>query len=172
MLDGYLSAHEEAALIEVAMHLGLHRDQVAAVHMTFLDAMAIAAWEDGVVTEAEHTVLSSVAAMLGLPRDLVRIALDRAEKVADRSSTSDAFKLESGDQVVFTGELSAPRGQLEELAERAGLRCGGVNKKTKLVVAADPDSQSGKAAKARSYEIPVITEAAFSRLLDSMHRVG
>ena len=34
-----------------------------------------------------------------------------------------------------------------------------------LVVAADPDSQSGKAAKARVHGIPVVTEAAFRRML-------
>jgi DNA polymerase-3 subunit epsilon len=71
--------------------------------------------------------------------------------------------------VVFTGELSVPRAQLEDLVQQTGLRCGGISKKTKIVVAADPDSQSGKAAKARSYGIPVITEAAFARLLDRMH---
>lgn len=169
MLDGYLSAHEEEALIEVAIDLGLHRDQIAGVHATFLDAMAIAAWEDGVVTDAELADLTDVASMLGLPGGLVRIALARAERLAGRSAGSTRFKLELGDQVVFTGELSVPRGQLEDLVQRSGLQCGGVTRKTKVVVAADPDSQSGKAAKARSLGIPVITEAAFARLLDAMH---
>ncbi|QSR30772.1 hypothetical protein CFI00_09760 [Nocardioides sp. S5] len=163
------AAHEEEALIGVAIELGLHRDQIAAVHATFLDAMAIAAWEDGVVTESEFADLSSVASMLGLPGGLVRIALERAEKLAGRSATDGDFRLEMGDQVVFTGELSVPRGQLEDLVQQAGLKCGGITKKTKVVVAADPDSQSGKAAKARSYGIPVITEAAFARLIGSMH---
>ena len=53
MLDLYLSAHEEQALIEVATSLGLHRDQLAAVHATYLDSLAIAAWADGVVTDEE-----------------------------------------------------------------------------------------------------------------------
>ena len=52
--------------------------------------------------------------------------------------------------------------------QQAGLKCGGITKKTKLVVAADPDSQSGKAAKARSYGVPVVTEAAFARLLGGL----
>ena len=169
MLDGYLSSHEEEALIHVAVDLGLHRDQIAAVHATFLDAMAIAAWEDGVVNDAELTDLKSVARMLGLPQGLVRIALDRAEKFAGRSEAGGGFMLEVGDQVVFTGELSVPRGQLEDLVQQAGLKCGGITKKTKVLVAADPDSQSGKAAKARSYGVPVITEAAFARLLGGLY---
>lgn len=162
MLDGYLSSHEEEALIQIAVELGLHRDQIAAVHATFLDAMAIAAWEDGVVTDAELADLGSVARMLGLPQGLIRIALDIAEKFAGRSTTSGGFKLEMGDQVVFTGELSVARGQLEDLVRQAGLKCGAITKRTKVVVAADPDSQSGKAAQARRYGIPVITEAAFA----------
>jgi DNA polymerase-3 subunit epsilon len=169
MLDGYLSLHEEEALVQVAVDLGLHRDQIAAVHATFLDAMAIAAWEDGVVTDAELTDLNNVARMLGLPQGLVRIALDRAEKFAGKSAAVGGFRLELGDQVVFTGELSVPRSQLEDLVQQAGLKCGGITKKTKVVVAADPDSQSGKAAKARSYGVPVITEAAFARLLRGLH---
>ena len=168
MLDGYLSAHEEEALIEVAVDLGLQRDQVSAIHATFLDAMAIAAWADGVVTETELAELISVAGMLGLPSALVHVALDRAEKLDSRASSADLFRLQAGDQVVFTGALSMPRDQLVSMAEQAGLKSGGVSKRTKVVVAADPDSQSGKAAKARSYGIPVVTEAAFARLLADM----
>ena len=40
-----------------------------------------------------------------------------------------------------------------------------MTKKTKVVVAADPNSLSGKAAKARGYGVPILTEAAFERLL-------
>ena len=40
-----------------------------------------------------------------------------------------------------------------------------MTKRTALVVAADPNSASGKAATARSYGIPIITEEAFERLL-------
>ncbi|BAX96794.1 DNA polymerase III subunit epsilon [Mycobacteroides stephanolepidis] len=46
----------------------------------------------------------------------------------------------------------------------ARLTSGGITKSTRLVVAADPDSLSGKATKARSYGIPVVAEAAFERM--------
>jgi DNA polymerase-3 subunit epsilon len=169
MIDGYLSAHEEQALIQVAVELGLHRDQVAAVHATFLDAMAIAAWSDGVVTDTEFGELVLVAGMLGLPSDLVHVSLDRVERLRLPAASSDGFRLRRGDQVVFTGDLSVPRDQLVALAQEAGLRHGGVNKSTRVVVAADPDSMSGKAAKARSYGIPVITEAAFARMMADLN---
>ena len=169
MLDGYLSVHEENELIELALALGLQRDQLAAIHATYLDAMAIAAWADGVVTETETDDLVGVASMLGLPPDLVKVALRRAETLATRAVKNDGFKLCPGDQVVFTGDLSVPRDRLVDLAQQAGLKHGGVNKKTKVVVAADPDPQSGKAAKARSYGIPVVTEAAFARMLADLY---
>lgn len=169
LLDGYLSAHEENALVDLALSLGLHRDHLAAVHAMYLDSMAIAAWADGIVTETELADLTGVATALGLPTDLVRVAIKRAKDVAAHATSEGGFKLCVGDQVVFTGELSVPRDQLIDLAQQAGLKHGGVNKSTKLVVAADPDSQSGKAAKARSYGIPVVTEAAFARMLADLH---
>ena len=46
----------------------------------------------------------------------------------------------------------------------AGLAHGGVTKSTKVVVAADTDSASGKAEKARGYGVSVINEAAFEKL--------
>lgn len=171
LLDGYLSAHEENALIDLALSLGLQRDQLSAVHATYLDSMAIAAWADGVVTDTETADLIKVAGMLALPADLVRVALKRAEAVAAHSTNNSRFKLCPGDQVVFTGELSVPRDLLLDLAQQAGLKPGGVTKGTKLVIAADPDSQSGKAAKARSYGIPVVTEAAFARMLADLYKV-
>lgn len=168
MLDRYLSAYEEQTLIEVAADLGLQRDQLAALHATYLDSLAIAAWEDGAVTEEETDELVAVAHMLGLPSRLVPIALERAEHATTCDDAND-FRLQVGDQVVFTGELSMSRDEWISLAQQAGLRHGGVNKGTRLVVAADPDSQSGKAAKARSYGIPVITEAAFARMVSDLH---
>jgi DNA polymerase-3 subunit epsilon len=83
------------------------------------------------------------------------------------------FTLEKGDIVVFTGQMSEPREVFEQRASAAGLVVGSsVTKKTSLVVAADPDSLSGKARKAGSYGIPVVAEGAFGTLLDQMKRAG
>jgi DNA polymerase-3 subunit epsilon len=68
--------------------------------------------------------------------------------------------------VVLTGEMRRPREEWTELIIAAGLECGGVTKRTKAVVAADPDSVSGKAEKARAYGVPVVTEAAFAEAFD------
>ncbi len=51
-----------------------------------------------------------------------------------------------------------------ELAQR-GIEVGSLTRRTRLLVAADPDSATGKARKARKYGIPIINEDALSRLL-------
>ena len=66
--------------------------------------------------------------------------------------------------VTFTGDdPSHERDALVGRAEQLGLEVGkGVTKRTDLLVAYDAESSSGKAAKARSYNVPIITTAAFS----------
>jgi DNA polymerase-3 subunit epsilon len=44
-----------------------------------------------------------------------------------------------------------------------------VTKRVRLVVAADPDSQSGKARTASDYRIPIVSEASFEKMLEAMH---
>ncbi len=73
-------------------------------------------------------------------------------------SAHRSLLLEPGDRVVFTGEIpGVSREQLIRQAEELGLRpMSSVSRKTKVVVAADPDSISGKARKARECGVPVI----------------
>ncbi|AOS64954.1 exonuclease domain-containing protein [Actinoalloteichus hymeniacidonis] len=79
------------------------------------------------------------------------------------------FRLCTGDRVVFTGQTRSPRERWSLRAVSAGLVEGShVTRKTRLVVAADPDSLSGKARRARNYGIPIVTEEAFTKLLEKM----
>lgn len=81
----------------------------------------------------------------------------------------EPFKLNAGDMIVFTGAMAHERSELEAKATAVGLLPhAGVTKKVKLVVAADPDSMSGKAQKAANYGIPIVTEAAFLKLVDAL----
>lgn len=80
--------------------------------------------------------------------------------------THESFALEPGDLVTLTGEMNRPRDVVEAEIRARGCRTHGVvTKKVKLVVAADPDSLSGKARKARDYGIPIVGETWFDRLL-------
>ncbi|AHH95912.1 exonuclease, RNase T and DNA polymerase III [Kutzneria albida DSM 43870] len=167
LLDRHVSDTEQDALVDTATALGLDREQVLGLHWNYLLGLARAAWADEVVTAAERADLVLVARLLGLAEQDVELAL---EQTLGQGDAHERFRLLPGDQVVFTGQTSVrPREQWEQVARERGLRVhGGVTKRTRLVIAADPDSASGKAAKARTYGIPIVTEQAFERLLTDL----
>ncbi|WP_377322255.1 exonuclease domain-containing protein [Pimelobacter simplex] len=167
LLDRYLSAHEEDALVATATELGLDRDRLDTIHREYLLSMAHVAWSDGVVTRAELADLGTVARLLGLGADEVALSLDAAKASGSRP-VSPSFQLEPGDLVCLTGQMTHPREAIESLLSERGLRVGGLTKSTRLLVAADPDSLSGKAARARAYGVPIVAEAALLGLLLSM----
>ncbi|WP_418058641.1 exonuclease domain-containing protein [Pimelobacter simplex] len=167
LLDRYLSAHEEDALVDTANELGLDRDRLDTIHRDYLLSLAHVAHEDGVITRAELADLGAVARLLGLGADEVALSLDAARAAGTRP-VAPSFQLVPGDLVCLTGQMTHPREAIEGLLVERGLQVGGLTKRTRLLVAADPDSQSGKAATARAYGIPIVAEAALLGLLLSM----
>ena len=167
LLDRYLSAHEEEALIETAVELGLDRERLDGLHRDYLLAMARAAWDDGVITRAELDDLEVVARLLRLRADDAALALDAA-KAATSEPVGSSFRLAQGDLVCLTGQMTYPREVVEALLAEHGLQVGGLTKKTRLLVAADPDSMSGKAKRARDFGVPVVAETALLGLLLNM----
>lgn len=66
----------------------------------------------------------------------------------------------------FTGALSRPRKEFEDVVEKhGGTLLSGVTKDLKYLVMSDPNSGSSKAEKARKYGTKCIDEAEFSRLV-------
>jgi DNA polymerase-3 subunit epsilon len=155
LVDRHLSVEEQEELLDVACALDLGLPEVMGLHREYLAALAAAAREDGVVTADEEADLRLVAALLGV--DVADVVLQRP------------VRLSLGDLVVFTGEMREPREVWESRALSAGLAVkSGVTKKTALVIAADPDSLSGKADKARGYGIPIVSEELFAGLLGQL----
>lgn len=167
LIDRHLSASEQDALLDLAESLGLSLDTALELHRRYLPALGQAAWEDGVVTDPERRDLVLVATLLGLTSEDVEIALTATRRETQRWGR---FALKPGDTVAFTGQLGGPRDDWERRAMSVGLTvtAGGVTRRTRLLVAADPDSLSGKAGKARRYGIPIVTEGAFAELLERM----
>lgn len=164
LLDHHISAAEADALIALAAQLGLSRADAVRLHHDYLTALAHAAKADGVVTPAERRELDLVAALLALPPAAVDSALTSGDAPRHPRAT-DGFRLQPGDLVVFTGEMDGGRETWEERARRAGyVPHANITKRVRLLVAADPDSMSGKARKARAYGIPIVTPDAFARL--------
>lgn len=166
LVDRHISATEAEQLIHLAADLGITRTIAIELHRDFLRALACAALEDGVVTEAEHDDLRQIAGLLSLPPEEVDEALDRAAAMGRPAQTPARFDLEPGDIVVLTGSFVESKQYWADRLEKAGLRvAANVTKKTTLVIAADPDSMSGKSTKARQYGIPVIGPQAIDLVL-------
>ena len=183
LIDRLLSVREQHALVTCARELGIDQPTAATLHRRYLNALARAAWADHVITDAERADLDAVAHILDLDPGDVDTALSDARTTdspgAPTSAEPDAalrptqdpavperFRLGPGDMVVFTGEMTLPRDAWITRARAVGLvPHTGVTKRVRLVVAADPDSLSGKARKAADYGIPIITEDAFARMI-------
>lgn len=158
LLDGVTSASESAQLVEVAQSLGLGRGSVSELHRRYFEALRHRAWADGVLTEAETAELTNVANLLRL--DLADASLEMLREFEPVDSWAPTeFVLDPGAHVVLTGEMSVERSVWEERLSSAGyIPHPRITKQAKLLVAADPDSMSGKAKQARSYGIPVVGE--------------
>jgi len=177
LLDRVLAVREHDALAAVAGELGIDRPTALDLHRSYLEALAGAAWADGVVTESERHDLHDVAVLLDLPPGEVDAALEAAREgtgsdgdpncAPQPTPSSCRFSLSPGDLIVFTGDMDVSREEWIVRAADAGLvQHPGVTKRVALLIAADPDSLSGKARKAVDYGIPIVTERAFAHMLD------
>lgn len=165
--DRVITPGETSQLMGLAAQLGITRDGVYQAHRDYLGHVSAAAWRDGTVTDSEHADLLEVARLLGVPAPEANAILQAARTRPDLAPHRDPSRLlQPGDRVVFTGEMDTSRTEIEALATAAGLRVTtSVSRKTALVVAADPYSQSGKAATARTLGVRMVTEHVFLDLL-------
>lgn len=175
--DRVIDLDEENALVDAATNWGLSRSQVKDAHQTYIHSLAVHALADGVVTAAERSDLHQVARLLGHDdRDLDHILESAAAQLQATKSTKTANHSKEqlqGKCVCFTGELqsringeSITREVAETLAEHAGLFVtNSVTKKLDLLVVADPNTQSGKAKKARQYGTRILADTVFWRMI-------
>lgn len=181
LVDRFLSVREQQALVATAHDPGIDQPSAVGLHRAYLRSLAQVALQDGVLSPSEHDDLHAVAALLDLDvlevEDALAVANGSPVRLADAVDSAEGregpvvehFQLAPGDMVVFTGEMSVPREVWQDRAEAAGLvPHTAVTKKVRLVVAADPDSLSGKARKAVGYGIPIVTEEAFEGMLSQI----
>ena len=177
LLDRQLSVHETRALIAMAEERCISRPTVESLHLSYFASVVAVAWADGVLTDSERDDVEAVGALLRIPADVV---VDAATPPATLDSTPATveptafevaeFALARGDLIVLTGEMSRPRAEWDrDLAFHGFTTWNAVTKKVRLVAAADPDSLSGKAKKARDYGIPVVGESWLLERWPSCH---
>lgn len=161
LVDRRLDADEVDRLIEIATRLGLDAATLGSLHRGAFDRVVHAAWADGILTPEELLDIHLVADLLGIDHDSVLAA----QLGGLRTAGGDAA-VPFGSEIVLTGDPGVPRGVLAERLTSAGFQvAASVTKRTRLVIAADPHSRSGKAQKARAYGIPVVGLDDAQRLL-------
>lgn len=168
VLDAYLDdlvleEQERSDLADLAALYGIGAPQREALHEAYVEALIAAALRDGVITPGERTLIDAICRALDL--DPVR--------VPDVTEVPRLTNLD-GARVCFTGTfvvagVEMTKEKLAAIAAKAGLQpVGDVTKKgCDLLVAADPATSSGKAAKARSFGIPVMGIGEFMAEIDS-----
>ncbi|OCI30534.1 DNA polymerase III PolC-type [Oerskovia enterophila] len=168
--DGMLSDAEVADLHEVAGQLGMDADDVAAAVERAASGPVLATLPDAGAhprSEASGAVGTGGDDGVGEADALGRAA--RGAALGGAVATVAArprFALARGDEIVLTGAMTRPRDEWEREARTAGLApWPNVTKRTRVVIAADPDSLSGKARTARRYGIPVVSEGVLEELL-------
>lgn len=167
LLDRRLSVHEQNALIAFAAECGLDRGTCRGLHERYLDALVVTAWADGILTEDERADIEAVAQLLAMEvPDLDRRAPAKnpashiiVESDSGVGGSTNEFALASGDRVCLTGQMRRERTEWERILAASGVvSWPTVTKKVKLLIAADPDSMSGKAQRARKLGIPIVDE--------------
>ena len=164
LVDRHISRTEIRQLEHTAIASGLDADDVEAINEEFTRQLAIEAWSDGVITDNEREELTAVAEALGV--DPARVQTLLCEPQAGTAPAQ--FALQPGDRIALTGAMDIPRDEWAQRATAADLDVGDVTKKCALLVAANPDSMSGKAQKARKYGIPIVGETKFAQLLSAI----
>ena len=172
--DRRINDIEQAELLPMAEAWGLGVDDVLRAHDIYLGMLVKTALEDGVVTANEQADLDRVCDLLGLDRERLKqlLAEGRSAVGAGIDMTIGAGFAEHADlsdlSVCFTGITPGPLGEpmsrdeAERLATAAGLHVAkSVTKKLDLLVVADPDTQSDKAKKARSYGTRIMAAEVF-----------
>ena len=164
--DRRITELEAQVLNDTAVAWGLTAGQVQSAHRSYLEALAAAAVADNVVTDLEQADIELVARLLNTD-------LPDLTDAGETAAATPAQHSLAGLSVCFTGALAgtldgAPitREHAQRLATDAGLVVKkNVSKGLDLLVIADPDSQSGKATRARELGTRVMAEAVFWRTI-------
>lgn len=178
-LSDYVLGDAEAKELEdVAQGLGLVREHVEMVHRAYLRDLVKEALGDGALSFGEMSDLETVSNLLAVPRSELSGILQENGFRFSKSGTEqthaspDQSSLQ-GKIICFTGTFTcevAGHDGGREMAERIALERGAVlknniTKKLDMLVAADIETMSTKAKKARDYGIKIISELDYWRML-------
>ena len=161
--DAVIDRDEHRYLRNLQVELKLTDEDVIELKRLHLATIIACAERDGIVTPTEFAYIEKIAQALELDQ----------EPFPEITGLAEDSELFEGMYVCFTGTafvggITISRSELEYKATIARLiPVTSVTKRScDVLVAADPSSHSGKARKAREYDIPIIdVESFLSRLL-------
>jgi DNA polymerase-3 subunit epsilon len=175
--DRTIDAIEEETLVDAALNWRLSQSQLDTAHSHYLSNLAVSALSDGIVTDSERRDLHIVAKLLGQNVATLDALLETAAtQLAGANCGTPKLPANeltlSGQSVCFTGELQGTingepitQNVAEAIATRIGMVvASNVTKKLDILVVADPNTQSGKAKKARDYGIRILSDMVFWRM--------
>lgn len=146
--DGVVTPTEVEILRKRRRELDIDGPVSDQVHNAVFEGARRLAWADDKLLQWERESLAVLAAHLGV---------QYAEGKPNEKVVAIPTSL-SGQTIVFTGDSTESRTDLEALAYAAGATVkGSVSKSTSLVVAADPTTLSGKGRRARELGVPIIS---------------
>ena len=155
--DGILDGCESEALDRTAREHGVSADDADALHDIFVRRVAVDAWADGRVTDAEHNHLLAVARQLGVEEGTVVTLL--------LSGDNSDITLHRDDRIAFHGATAYPREEWDRRISAAGLLRTDLSGDVVCLVTAHGEPSGPAALTAREAGVPVIDEVTFSRLL-------
>jgi len=171
LADRRITQQESEALYNFAAIKDLSKQAVVDLHNTYLTNIIKVALLDGTITDTEMNDIRLVASIL----NICQVNLDKIINLSKINSTGrePTRKDYRGKSVCFTGTLntkikerSLTREEAHAIALEHGLAIkNGVSKDLDFLVAADPDTMSGKAKKARQYNVTIMAEQAFWNML-------
>ena len=167
LVEPVLSPQETRELRILASRCGINPTDCAALHRRYFADLARVAWLNGPLSIADSAELITVARMLDVAPEVVAAALTApAVTMRQQVPSIDDVLLEQGDIVVLTGDMARAHSDWGRELVARGLSLGtAVTLRTRLLVAADPASVTGKTGKARDYGIPIVSEFGLRSLI-------
>lgn len=168
LLDSDLSEQEISNLVSCAERLELGVDDVSKAHHLYFNALATQAWADGILTSLEQEQIERIAGLLGIGTlEIEQVKQGQFNRVELETAARNPFL--PGSLVALTGTMTPSKSEIASMLKAKGLLpVDSLTKKVSVLVAADTDSLSGKAATARKWGIPIVAAGAVAGLIDKL----
>jgi DNA polymerase-3 subunit epsilon len=177
--DRIITPEETGRLFKLALDEGIPQERAIEAHHEYMRDLVLAALADNTITEKEEEDLRHVSMLLSIPDEAFEdILLQSGNGPGSLPSLARAPVTTQRDlfglSVCFTGEFTCRihgnlpgRDFAESTAKKKGMKIRKtVTKDLDILVAADPHSMSGKARKARLYNIRIVAEPVFWHWMD------